>query len=334
MKPWLQKNFNAGMHLLVWALLYFIPLLLVPHKSFLGLPPGFFPITTLFHIGLFYLNAYLLYPRLLNKKLWWLYIIGLAALVILSYFTKLYFLSFVPDFKLTHENRGAILFGVLPFLIASIIFRLISDRIRFERLEKEARTEQLASELKFLRSQVSPHFLFNMMTNMVSLARKQSDMLEPSLIKLSELLRYMLYDSQKDKISIGDEIEHLNNYIALQKLRFDEEVKVEVNIEDECPDCLIEPMLLIPFIENAFKHGIGMQDNAFISIHLTVKEKQLQFSISNNYNKSDFSKDKSSGIGLLNVKNRLKLLYPDNYELHITNDDRQGIFSVHLNLNL
>src|SRR6185436_4970444 len=136
------------------------------------------------------------------------------------------------SFTLTPENRRVIFFSLIPLLIASIIFRLISDRMRFERMEKEARAERLDAELKFLQSQVSPHFLFNMLTNMVSLARKKSDLLEPSLIKLSDLLRYMLYDSVEDKIPVYRETEQLENYIALQQLRFGEDVKMTALIKN------------------------------------------------------------------------------------------------------
>jgi len=178
----------------------------------------------------------------------------------------------------------------MPFIATAIIFRIVSDRIRFERLEKEARAEHLSFQLKFLRSQVSPHFLFNMMSNMVSLARQKSDILEPSLIKLSELLRYMLYESQEEKISISKEMEHLENYTDLQKLRFGDDVNVKLKINNDCPECLIEPMLLIPFIENAFKHGIGLQENAYIYITITILKNKLQFSCVNNYNKDNFLK--------------------------------------------
>jgi LytS/YehU family sensor histidine kinase len=220
----------------------------------------------------------------------------------------------------------------MPFVFTAILFRIVYDRIRFERLEKEARAEHLSFQLKFLRSQVSPHFLFNMMSNMVSLARQKSDILEPSLIRLSELLRYMLYESQEEKISVTKEIGHLENYIELQKLRFEEDVKVELTVHDKCPDCLIEPMLLIPFIENAFKHGIGLLADAYIKVSIEASENKLQFHCVNNYNRDNLSKDKNSGIGLVNVKNRLQLLYPGKYMLTI--NDKEGIFSVHLNLNL
>lgn len=321
-----------GIHILIWSLLLVIPVIFVQNESYMGLPRNFFLITNLYNIGLFYLNAYIFYPRLLNRRWWWLYLISIVAIFILTYHLKLFFLEFNPGFQMTKMNRGVVLFPPLPFLIASTIFRFISNRIRFERMEKEKKAERLASELKFLRSQVSPHFLFNMMTNMVALARQKSDLLEPSLIKLSDFLRYMLYESNEEKFSVNKEIENLRNYISLQQLRFGEDVKIDINIENECPDCFIEPMLLVPFIENAFKHGIGMVKDPFINIHLHLKETTLYFEVKNNYNSLNVSKDKNSGIGLANVKNRLELLYAGKYRLHLT--DKEGIFTVQLNLDL
>ena len=330
-----QKNapyFIPGIHIFIWAVLLAIPAIMFSGESTLGLPENFFLLTNIYNIGLFYLNAYILYPRLLNQKYWWLYMLSIAGLLAFSYYAKLFLLNLSPGFQLTEQNIRVIFFPPVPFLIASFIFRLVSNRIRFEKLEKERRAERLSSELKFLRSQVSPHFLFNMMANMVALARQKSDLLEPALIKLSDLLRYMLYDSNEEKFPVNKEIELLKNYIDLQQLRFGEDVTVRLEIKNECPGCFIEPLLLIPFIENAFKHGIGMVKDPFISIQINVKAQQLFFKIANNYNSNNLSKDKSSGIGMVNVKNRLELLYKGKYKLHIT--DEEGIYAAQLNLIL
>jgi LytS/YehU family sensor histidine kinase len=309
-----------------------IPGIMLWDQPFMGLPVQFYLFTTLYHIGLFYLNAFYLYPKLLNKRTWWLYIICLLAIVTFSGFAKVFFLQLNPDFHFTTVNRRIIFFPLIPFLFASIIYRLVYDRIRFERMEKEARAQRLDAELRLLRSQVSPHFLFNMLTNMVSMARVQSNLLEPSLISLSEMLRYMLYESNEEKIAIGREIEQIENYVSLQQLRFGEDVKIMVHIQNEYPEGMIEPMLLVPFIENAFKHGIGMVKDPFIKIALIVKEQLLTFTVENNYNPANQSKDRHSGIGLSNVKNRLQLLYANNYQLKIT--DQDGLYTVHLNCKL
>jgi two-component system LytT family sensor kinase len=298
-----------------------------------GVPGNFFFITNIFHIGLFYFNAYFLYPKLFTYKRWWIYILTLVSIIIVSIYFKIYLLKFPYHKFIVHPvDRRIIFFPTIVFLIASIIFRAILDRLNREKIEKEREAERLSSELKFLRSQISPHFLFNMMTNMVSLARQKSDMLEPSLLKLSDLLRYMLYESGEEKFPLVKEIGYLKNYIELQQLRFGENVKMQVDIQDDDADCDIEPMLLIPFVENAFKHGIGIVDKPFITIKLDIEAHHLFFSVINNYSNQRSSKDKNPGIGLTNVKNRLNLLYPGKHELFMHDSD--GIYIVKLNLDL
>ncbi len=326
------KYFNIGLHSLIWCLLLAIPAIFFNNQTFQGLTHNFFILTNILHIGLFYLNAYYLYPRLLTKKWWWLYIISLGVLVALTFRVKIFFLQLDPAFQLTEINRRIIGFGPIPFLIASIIFRLIYDRIRSEKREKEAQAEKLSAELKFLRSQISPHFIFNVMTNLVSLARVKSDLLEPSLIRLSDLLRYMLYETGKDKFPIDAEIEYLKSYISLQQLRFGDDVRVETTWDADEKSCFIEPMLLVPFVENAFKHGIGLVKEPYIHIHLQIRNGQLTFRISNNYSQQNNSKDKSSGIGLENIRKRLELLYAGKYRLDI--HDKEGIYTVELKLEL
>ena len=211
-----------------------------------------------------------------------------------------------------------------------IMFR---DRLRSERRAKEKETENLKTELAFLRSQVSPHFMFNVLNNMVSLARKKSEQLEPSLIKLSSLLRYMLYETDEEKVLLEREVEYLQSYIDLQKQRFGSKVKVNLCIEKFDKSYLIEPMLLIPFVENAFKHGTGLLPNAEINIELKAKKNLLQFMVNNYYDSSTQEiKDKTSGIGLQNVRRRLNLLYGNEHALLITNKENR--FSVSLQLNL
>ncbi|MDQ2863052.1 MAG: histidine kinase, partial [Bacteroidota bacterium] len=189
------------------------------------------------------------------------------------------------------------------------------------------------TELALLRSQVSPHFMFNVLNNMVSLARKHSDQLEPSLIKLSSLMRYMLYETGEEKVSLENETEYLNSYIDLQKQRFGKKVALNVNMLSADRPYEIEPMLLIPFVENAFKHGTGLIEDAQINITLKAEKNSLCFSVANKFDeKSEEIKDKASGIGLANVRRRLQLLYPSKHKLDITKDNHY--FSTRLTINL
>lgn len=210
---------------------------------------------------------------------------------------------------------------------------MIVNKIANDKKQKEIIAEQLSIKLKFLRSQISPHFIFNVLTNLVSLARKQSKELEPALIMLSDLMRYMLYESDEKKVSLSNEIKYVESYINLQQLRFGDDVKIDldINLSPEILQQKIEPMLLIPFIENAFKHGTGA-DDPFISIHLFSNENGLVLDVKNKFIEDDKSKDNNSGIGLEKVQSRLMLLYPQKHRLTLNSEN--NIFHVHLNLPL
>lgn len=162
---------------------------------------------------------------------------------------------------------------------------------------------------------------------MVAMARLKSEQLEPSLIKLSGMLRYMLYKTDESKVPINSEIEYLKSYIDLQRLRFDESIAITENISDDGSVSDIEPMLLIPFVENGFKHGSTSIENPALDIFLEIKNKVLTFKTCNRYNKNvQEVKDDSSGIGLVNVRRRLQLLYANCHTMQI--DDQNNWFCV------
>jgi LytS/YehU family sensor histidine kinase len=210
---------------------------------------------------------------------------------------------------------------------------MIRDRTIADRIAREKETENLKTELSLLRSQASPHFMFNVLNNMVALARKKSDLLEPSLLKFSSLMRYMLYETDEDKVPLEKEIEYLQSYIDLQQLRFGKNVVIDVDMQSADGNYEIEPMLLIPFVENAFKHGTGMIEEAHIGISLKTEKGLLLFMVKNKYNPASIEiKDKTSGIGLNNVRRRLNLLYGNKQQLQITEKDNW--FTVSLKLNL
>ncbi|HEY4206662.1 MAG TPA: histidine kinase [Puia sp.] len=321
--------FAPGIHILIWGVVLLIPAIVFHNASDSpALPGAFFLFTNLYHIGLFYLSALFLYPRLMTRWRWPLYWLSLAAIVAFSYYAKLYILRWLsPDFQITHFTNRLLFFPPIPFLAASIIYCMVRDSVRRERIEKERKAEKLTAELKFLRQQMNPHFLFNMLTNMVSLARQGSPLLEPSLIKLADLLRYSLYESGEGKVPLAKEIGLIRNYIDLQRLRFGEDVDIRLSIPDVDPDGLIEPMLLAPFVENAFKHGAGMVKSSFIHIGIEVVDEVLFFRVTNNYHRAP----KTAGIGIANIRSRLALLYP-HHKLNITDNDE--IYTVDLKLVL
>ncbi len=341
MKKLLTKpgNITILFHVLIWSILILLPYFVsnATNDYRVGSIPGvLFSITGFIHMAIFYGNAYYLYPKFLNRSLWWLYIVFSFLLVLASF--QLKYLILVSWFPITLEDTTAlrIIFGPsIAVYFISIVYRRVIDQIRLERELKEKEAVYFMTQLKFLRSQVNPHFLFNVLTNLVSLARKKSDKLEQSLIMLSDLMRYMLYDIQGKKVELSKEVEYLNSYIQLQKLRFGNDVLVDCKVElDKADNCYtLEPMLLIPFVENAFKHGTNHPTQPWITIHLSVKNGTMLFKVCNSYEPllAD-SKDENAGIGLSNVKERLDLLYKGNYTLTITNSN--NTFQTALTLDL
>ncbi len=285
-------------------------------------------------VAVFYLNALLFIPLYLYKNRIWPYV----SLILVSVFgfCVLSYSLFDPDRGRAFIFHWRVLSPTIFFFflwIISTFYRLASDKVKTDQMLKEKENENLKTELSFLRSQVSPHFLFNVLNNMVAMARLKSDKLEPSLIKLSGLMRYMLYESDEEKVPLSREIEYVQSYIDLQKLRFGQEMCVHVQMNSGELPYLIEPMLLIPFIENAFKHGAGMIDRPEIDIRLSITAGLLDFQVKNKYlSESTEIKDKTSGIGLSNVFRRLDLLYPKKHILSI--DKSNGWFSVSLQIKL
>ena len=338
-----KKWYPLLLHIAFWVLLFSLPSLLRPGQENADQPHR--PVNDHFFyhylvncfswICLFYANSYILIPTLIYQKKYLQYALSLIPVFsVLLLINRVSFELFLTEH--TFQWRGFAFFYIFPclFILAcSTTYTMFRDKLQSDRLTKEKETENLKTELAFLRSQVSPHFMFNVLNNMVSLARKKSEQLEPSLIKLSSLLRYMLYETDEEKVLLEREVEYLQSYIDLQKQRFGSKVKVNLCIEKFDKSYLIEPMLLIPFVENAFKHGTGLIPNAEISIELKGKNNLLQFMVSNYYDSTIREiKDKTSGIGLQNVRRRLNLLYKKEHTLLITNKENR--FSVSLQLNL
>jgi len=335
-----SKYITISLHVLIWAMILLTPYFISNahnHYKLNNLPVGYFIVGDLIHIAVFYTNAFGLWPRFLNRQRYGMYVLGAVALIICGFELKMgiqrIFFSEIPK---EYASTRILLMPSIGIFVISCLYRIILDRVRFERQQKERQAAQLATELKFLRSQISPHFLFNVLTNLVSLARKRSDLLEPSLIKLSELMRYMLYDTQGKKVTLGTEIDYLNSYIELQKLRFGNDIAVTNRIDAGGSDrnLTIEPMLLIPFVENAFKHGVGHSGEPRIDIRLSVDREWMQFEVENTvFDPGDTAgAAEHSGLGLNNVATRLKLLYPDHHTLSIRNEDQ--LFHITLTLQL
>ncbi|WP_379048170.1 sensor histidine kinase [Pedobacter alpinus] len=224
------------------------------------------------------------------------------------------------------------IFAFFFILGISCSYRIIVDYFKTEKYASEKETENLKTELSFLRSQVSPHFMFNVLNNLVSLARKKSDKMEPALLQLSSLLRYMLYEGNQGKIALNQELNYIKGYIDLQKLRFGDDVEIDFTVNGEVDGFMLEPMILIPFVENAFKHGMGTLESPKILISLLVENNTLTFEVENEIAPIGESKDDSSGIGLINTKRRLTLLYKNSHWLTVNSENQK--YKVQLKLKM
>ena len=345
MKPGWYKSRAVRVltHVVVWAVVLSLPSLLdtrhgIHHKEREAIERQFFYLnffTNILWVGPFYLNVYLFLPKLFYKKRYLSYAACLLAsfgLVLVIHAVLFAAIVTKPWFSWV----GAMGFLLPQFVLMAAVsstLRLVSDKLESDRLVQQRQAENLKTELSFLRSQINPHFIFNILNNLVALEQMKSPELGPTILKLSALMQYMLYDTDEERVSLGREVEYLQSYIDLQRQRFGQKVPITVCLEAPGGEYEIEPMLLIPFVENAFKHGVGLIENPGIEITLRVRGGVLFFMVRNRYNPdSTETKDKGSGIGLGNVRRRLKLLYASQHRLMVTHGD--GWFLVSLELNL
>ncbi|NIJ51006.1 sensor histidine kinase [Dyadobacter arcticus] len=222
------------------------------------------------------------------------------------------------------------LFSCLMPVLISFVFKAVEDFFKNEKAKAMLREEKLITELQFLKSQVNPHFFFNTLNNIYSLVYQKSDEAPGAVLKLAEMMRYMLYESNVEKVDLVKELKYLDSYIDLQKLRYPGETFVNFETHGHINGQQIAPMLLIPLVENAFKHG-DIQDHQHpLAISLQISGNNMQFDVENS--KTDKNKDEAGGIGMVNVERRLNLIYPDRHSLQVR--DETDRYSCELKLIL
>jgi len=312
---------------------------------------------------LFLINRFLLVPVLLFKKKNFQYLLSVVAIIgIFTFVMSLYSAphpkhpnsnitrnehmrppphivnpkeGFPPPFDPgRQENNPLPVFAnflIFSFLLVGfdtglrLSFKLASTEAAKNKLEKE----NVGNQLAFLRNQVSPHFFMNTLNNIHALIDIDTEEAKESIIRLSKLMRHLLYDSEMGEIRIQKEIEFINNYVDLMKLRYSEKVKIDFYYQKESPDKAIPPLLFTSFVENAFKHGISYEKPSFIKMELTTTDNELSFIIKNNNHKNN-RVSQASGIGIANARKRLDLLYGDSYTLDII--DSHDEFAVNLKI--
>lgn len=289
-----------------------------------------------------YLVNYLLIPRLLYKRKYGWFFLSFISMIAISSLYKMYVISQVTStpFMVSWEGniKGGIYDNMIPhffLVLAGMTFQLLFDYTRIQKRLTEVAKEKAEAELNFLKSQINPHFLFNSLNSVYFLIDKQNTAARDALHKFSEMLRYQLYEMKDQKIPIEKEINYLQDYIDLQRLRMEENCSVEFCVQENLKSFFIEPLLLIPLVENSFKHLSHFnngKENA-IRIDMSRKNGELDFYVGNSTEGKQVHRLKSDGgIGLNNVKRRLELLYPNRHKLHII--EQNDWFDVRLQIKI
>ncbi|MCK9219575.1 MAG: sensor histidine kinase [Bacteroidales bacterium] len=359
------KKLKVFLHITVWTFLFVFPtyLLYVDSSRDLFFLKRTYTQTILFAF-LFYLNYLLLAPRLFfrKKKIW--YIISVTILAILA--TVIMEMSSFPHFPGNERNfpprdRNASLpqieqsppfksprdenrqrpskgwptynFLLTAFIISGLGLGIcFSDKlVQAEKQRKEAEKEKLNMELAFLKNQINPHFLFNTLNSIYSLALVKSDHTAEAVMKLSEMMRYVLYDIKDDKVPMELDIQYIKHYVELQRIRLSDTMDIQLNINGDYSSNQISPQILMVFIENAFKYGTSSHEKAAIIIDINILQNILEFKVSNQIF-SGRQKNEMAGIGLRNTRQRLSLEYPDKHNLTLI--DNGKVFIVKLSINL
>lgn len=354
----LQKiqQFENLVYGILWTMVFLMTILFTYHNGLHWNRVFFEWLRLLPFFLIFLLNNSLLAPRLLFKQKYWTYALSLAGAFVLVVILRQLMAAADPLFAghlpeplhprpfpappagrekvamITTFNNVAVSLLIVGFNTG---IKLFVRNIENERLHSEAQQQQLKTELAFLKYQISPHFFMNTLNNIHALVDLDPKDAKDAIIKLSGLMRYLLYDSDQDgQSTLKKEIQFIQNYLELMRLRFDpSNLKITFDYPEDGDDLSIPPMIFLSFIENAFKHGVGSQQKSSINIRLTKEKGWLKFSIKNTkpleQNKGN---NESSGVGLENVQKRLDLIYGSNYGLQIF--DQESTFEVTLKLPL
>lgn len=290
-------------------------------------------INLVFFAVLVYFNLFYLIPRYLAQHVLLYLVLVLAACAIV---TPIRILVLYLKFSGQAEWQQALVStqwnlyaGSVLVTLTSTVLRVITDWWRYQQEKQILQTQTIQSELRFLKSQINPHFLFNTLNNLYALTLKKSDKAPEIVLKLSEIMRYMLYECNERQVPLEREVQYIQNYLDLERLRQPKGSDIQFIIEGHVSNQLIAPLIFVPFLENSFKHGLNHQTRGggYVRLRLRVEGKQLEFFIENNKPDTPPPPNKSGGIGLVNVRQRLDLLYPGRYALQIQDEfNRYAVF--------
>ena len=362
-----EKATRIILHILVWAVIMGLPIYSARKfqmgSNFLVV---YYSITAISAL-IFYANYLFFVPVLFfQKKRYWYYIAVLALLFFfyfISDFANEHISSYISEYDKSeqfirqpgeerrlrpppHQMRRPRFIIAVPnahfigymssslfMVFLSLGLRVLERQSKIEKTQEEMENANLNAELALLKNQISPHFFFNTLNNIYSLITTNPENSRSAILKLSKMMRYLLYDSEDGDTKLSNEIELITNYIDLMKLRLEENYDLRVKVPDEYRDFIIPPLLFIPFIENAFKHGVSFREDSFIDIFMTTTDNSIIFRCLNSMSGSTTETGlESSGIGLNNVRKRLDLLFPGKHELRL--NKTESTFEVLLKIQV
>jgi two-component system, LytTR family, sensor histidine kinase AlgZ len=300
---------------------------------------GFFQLATTMLIA--YLNYFYFLPRFLVHKKLWRYLLEFLVPFIIIITLRVHLMRFLIDGYTYQRHHFYSTFYIVEVCIITLFIAIFIGMVRFAAdwfelaaRQKEVENERLTAELNFLKAQINPHFLFNTLNNLYYLAYTQSSNTTEVIAKLSQMMRYMIYDSNYQKVPLSKEIEYMQNYISLERLRLNNELPIRFDIEGNPQEVLIAPLIFITFLENAFKHGVSNSyPESWVNILIQLRGKECIYQVENSKVPSARPEaGEKSGIGLQNVKRRLELSYPGQYKLTI--EDKPDRYFVQLNITL
>ena len=328
-------------HFIFWLVFYFFLIILnqstIRDLSY-NMLFNFFNIS--FYAIIVYANLLYLFPKYLTQNNIIKYIVFLLLTVVAISPLKTLALYSISEDKIMLQDymmdRISAHFLTSFFIgCSSTIYKIINDWFQHQREKVDLQSQTLKSELRFLKSQINPHFLFNTLNSLYALTLKKSDQAPEIVLRLSEMMRYMLYECNERRVPLSKEINYIKNYLELEKIRQAGKYKIEFNFTGEIRNQKIAPLMFIPFLENSFKHGLNSQaKEGYVHIDMDIKNENVRLMIENSKAPALPSRNhkKSGGIGLVNVQRRLNLMYPEDYELNIS--ESPNSYKVDLSIQL
>lgn len=360
MPPWSIRSFRSPLtQLLIWVLMGVLLLVFQPlywqTSMQVTFPVQFWVkqgVLFFLLIGVFYLNAWVWVPRLLfyNKISWFLLMVLLTAVALMLLvkmieiginLPELMHRAFHPESNDPPPPGRISLFDAFVLILALLVLGVSTSVATVQKWQKDVQLRQdleqqkISSELSFLKAQINPHFFFNTLNNIYALTLSDVNTARQALHTLSRMMRYVLYETRKDVTLLSQEIAFLQDYIKLMQLRLTDKVEVTFEYPDALHDTFMAPMLFLPFVENAFKHGVSTQSPGSIRIGIRQQQRSLHLEVKNTiFTAKSVVPEEPSGIGLVNTRRRLDLLYPGRYSLFIDEKAPENTFLVQLTLEI